>query len=696
MGLTLGLGLGLGRSCGASGPPPVMVDAIQFAGSQSFSSGYYGGTTLGTARVRFRLDEIAASGFKIIAGTDAGGGGDGWLISTDDDVGAGGASQVVVYAKVAGGAWTRLFRKFFVPSDVGRIFTFHIVCDGGEAFVYLDGKRTKARIAATSIVASTGKVNIGGNAAGAYSSAVTVLDVAEGTVPLTPSEVATDCASATPAFAGQTHRWVAAASITTTWADQVGAADLTAHGAPTAASIVQTLGNHLGAIEIYGDSIAAGRQADTGLGNGWRRAVQMAAGTAGNCITEIGYIPFSASTKDFDYWGTAVGGTSLSADRLPTLQADLAANGAPDAATYLAYGVNDIAAINRTAVQLAADVTTAVGLIDAARPGRPIFIQSILPVSTAGATAPQHAEINSYNSGFASMIATLQATYPAVVGVDVTAAISNADDTAQLYDGIHPTPAGYAAMAAIIAPIVLAAMGVTMTSPSFNPASASPASFYRQPNYVDGGATGTWTKTAGSNLTATTDHATASAAPGAAAPVFGASSKPLVNSVAVSTWMGTGDCYVLAVLDVATITTTGTLYGGGCILADSGAWSGLLLRRAGAGPYTYFAEFFGGAGGTDTASVEVTAMLSASGAGRLVLQAKKSGGHIWIRANSGAWVDGGAAGTTGGGGGGTMVVGTNYSGAQHFQGTIRALGTWAAAKDAAFSDDVVIWAEQEF
>lgn len=432
-------------------PPPDDLSGMVFAGSQAYYGPATASAALGTARVRFRLDSLPpASGFHIVAGTSTGASG-GWLVCWEDTYTGSDYGQLTVYAGI-GGVLTRLARKFFMPNDVGRVFTLHITCDGDDAFVYLDGHKIAPGVAATSIESTTNRMNLGGNSSGTNSAAVTIVDVAEGTTALTPAEVAEDAALDTPSFADQAHRWTMSTTPGATWEDEVGSFDLTRVGSPTSETFTPTFARHARSIEVWGDSIAAGRQSDTTAGDGWNRALQRLLPTSyERTTTWIGKSPKGASaTRDFDFYTSATGGEALN-DRLATLAADLATYAPADCATFLAYGINDIVALDRTAEQLAADVETAVGLIATARPGAPIFVCNVLSVAAAAATSGEHAEVATYQAGFPALIASLQETYPQVVGVDYGAVITDPEDTAQLYDGTHPSPATYAAIAASIA-----------------------------------------------------------------------------------------------------------------------------------------------------------------------------------------------------------------------------------------------------
>lgn len=454
--MMIGLGISL-VDCGNTTTP---IYGIQFDTSgEVYYAGSASGTTLGTARVRFRLDSMPGTGFTILAGPNNGGGGGGWLVCIEDTLGGAAVGQLVVYLGISS-ALTRIARKFLMPSDIGRVFTLHIVCDGSTALVYIDGKLVSKGVSAASVDAVTQVMNIDGRSAGTYSNgAVTIIDVAEGSTALSAAQVAADAAAAAgSSYSGQTNRYTASGSVGATWPDEVGAIDLTRVGSPAPVSFVPTYGRHVGAIEIWGDSIALGRQSGGTSGDGWVREFQRSlASENGKACTLIGHTYPGNGTLDYDHWRSCIGGEALNT-RLATLASDLAANGPSDAATILAYGINDLVALSRTAAQLTTDIETAVGLIDTARPDQPIFVCNVMDVASGAATSGQHDEITAYQADFDSMIESLQATYPNVVGIDYQSVITDPDDTDQLYDGTHPTPATYSAMAAVITPIVAANM----------------------------------------------------------------------------------------------------------------------------------------------------------------------------------------------------------------------------------------------
>lgn len=423
------------------------VQVMTFASGDAYATGSAPGSTLGTARVRFRFNSVPGTSFKWVAGESNGSSNAGWLLCTEDPVGGAVAGRLVAYVSIDG-TLTRIWSKYIMPSDVGRMMTVHLVCDGTKAHMYLDGKELFSPRSYTAQDQATYALCVGARNDPAFSGDVSISEVAVSGTALNASQVSTDYAYAVgTALSGETHRYGSSTSPGASWTDSAGALNMTRIGSPVLSTVSPSYLRHRGPVEVYGDSIAAGRQEDTTTGDGWRRAIQRNASTSSKSFTYIGASFSSNPTYDYDYYYSAVPGEAL-VTRLATLQADLAANGPSNTATILAYGINDIVAQNRTAAQLWADVVTAVGYINTARPGRPILVSDVLQVATGSGTAGQHAEVTSYNSAFAANIASLQATYSNLVGVFVSSTVTDPNDTAQLFDGTHPTAAVYSLMSA--------------------------------------------------------------------------------------------------------------------------------------------------------------------------------------------------------------------------------------------------------
>lgn len=108
----------------------------------------------------------------------------------------------------------------------------------------------------------------------------------------------------------------------------------------------------------------------------------------------------------------------------------------------LAWGVNDCVASNRTSTQLFADMLTILNALKAASPATRWIVQSIVR-PTSGATAPQLAEIDAYNSGLSAWCVSNGATY-------------ENRGTPSLSDGVHPDQAttGYPQIGGVTAPLI--------------------------------------------------------------------------------------------------------------------------------------------------------------------------------------------------------------------------------------------------
>lgn len=250
------------------------------------------------------------------------------------------------------------------------------------------------------------------------------------------------------------------------WLDRIGAISYTITGGPItlAAATYQRPG--LRCFEVFGDSIAAGRNVSGNLGPGWRRAALLGI-SAERSVSFTGQFSFTdaATPLDFDARHTAVGGQALGVlvgatpSRLSTLAADLTnALGAPaTGTTCFAYGANDlpqrINVLGQTAAgattAFLADVETAISTTRAARSG-PILIQNILRQATGVSTAAVRTAIDLVNAALPSSIVTWRGTYGDVHLVDacgrVTSTQALADNVAVLYDGTHPTPTTYSEM----------------------------------------------------------------------------------------------------------------------------------------------------------------------------------------------------------------------------------------------------------
>lgn len=227
----------------------------------------------------------------------------------------------------------------------------------------------------------------------------------------------------------------------------------------------------------------------------------------------------------------------------------------------------------------------------------------------------------------------------------------------------------------------------------FDPTDAnySPSVAYVAPNYDDVLNNESFYPSAGTALVCgTTPIPTAV---GGSPSWDGATTAQLHGSDPASTWYGTGDRHVVAVVSLAGIANddTGNVYGNNAIFYDSNAVLGLTIYRTGAGPYTYWAEIFEYDSGFRKASLDISSLCDAVGGSlsTLVIEAKKESGILMIRANGGGWISGDACGalsiTTG-----TLQMGRGYGGGR-INGTVRALVVTPSAQSAGYSAAVVEW-----
>ena len=224
----------------------------------------------------------------------------------------------------------------------------------------------------------------------------------------------------------------------------------------------------------------------------------------------------------------------------------------------------------------------------------------------------------------------------------------------------------------------------------------SPSAAYVAPNYDDTPNHEAWYASAGVDVS--TGGATPYPAASGGSPLFdGSTSQALVAAGPASTWYGVNDRHVVAVVDLVGISNndTGNTYGNNAIVVDSNAVVGLTIYRTGAGPYTYHAEIFEYDVGSAfrKATLDITSLCDASGASlaTLIIEAKKSGGNLQIRANGGSWTVGDACGALNAGTRtGTIQVGRGYAGGK-INGTIRALVITGSAQSAGYSTAVAEW-----
>lgn len=194
---------------------------------------------------------------------------------------------------------------------------------------------------------------------------------------------------------------------------------------------------------------------------------------------------------------------------------------------------------------------------------------------------------------------------------------------------------------------------IAIADPPFDPVFYAPTEFWRAPDFTNTGgfsSVGTWAARAGNDATASDFDAPTASAGGA--PVFASSgtrapSKVLTNDDIGAA--GAGDCYVFAVVDFASITNddSGSYYN--CAVTRLSGNCGITVFRTGSGPYSYFANFEQTSGeegdpstllGTSAVTIDISDAVDATGAGRVVFQARKQGGNVQLAINAGNWVVG--------------------------------------------------------
>jgi hypothetical protein len=300
--------------------------------------------------------------------------------------------------------------------------------------------------------------------AGSFTGTQSVVEVAISSTQMSATQVATDAAkSVGSAIVGETHRWTSDLSLGATWTASSGAINLTRTGAPTIASAAQSILKSRGVLNMFGDSVLAGRREDNAAAEGWRRTAQKVAYTAGKGFVVTGSVtagayPIATGYNDYDSQHNGTGGERL-ATRLATLAADLANVGGPYTSGLIAYGLNDFADLGaggRTKVQFEADIATGCSTFFATRPNAPrLYIVSCYDPADAasgftGAGSSQHVQLNLHLANFDALIASLQGTYPRLRGINISSLVNNRNNVAQLYDGTHPAAAFYPTIGTVI------------------------------------------------------------------------------------------------------------------------------------------------------------------------------------------------------------------------------------------------------
>ncbi len=226
------------------------------------------------------------------------------------------------------------------------------------------------------------------------------------------------------------------------------------------------------------------------------------------------------------------------------------------------------------------------------------------------------------------------------------------------------------------------------------PTTETLGTFHEAPNYTrTTGTDGVWVATVGTNLTQTGNPDPV--ASGGAPDFEWTTDFGLGNAVDTSTWCGTGDHTLFAVLRPEQIHANSVIsYSNDCIIQDSSAYLGLFLRNN-SGTFTLY--FYEWDTGERKASVDVTSLLTGIGVGYLIVQGRKTGGSLYVRAigatGTGTWTVGDACGTMDSASANLRVGGGGSSGTD---GIIYAVG---AANTVGWSDAISTkfekWAQAE-
>jgi len=458
------------------------ADHVVSAGSQ------FGAAILGVL-IRWYPDAVAADASLCAIGTSNYGTG-GWLLGSE---GYGGQSSDrghwIGYSTTPTATNTE---NYTLPSDAiitrGKMITVYLRCVASTTHhIYIDGKQVGigSATAPASFAHATNALGINRRSASATIGygAMTIVEMQCTTAALTEAQItaAMDAPPGTTLPGGGTVRHLVAsdlgaagAAVPATWTDRVGAISYTITSVGATLVSVPRGSAGVGSVEVFGDSIAAGRKAAGTLAQGWRREAILGV-QASRFVSFHGQFTFTAADTplNFDPRHTAVGSQCLginngTADRLSTLAADVAITVPAAGISILAYGINDLykrittdggSAAAATAAFLA-DVNTAIGLIRVSRSG-PILIQTILRGATGSYSATVRTAIDLVNAGLPAQIAASTITHGGTIRlVDCTTAVTPdqaaADDTLVLFDGTHPTPTTYTGMATVYAAALLA------------------------------------------------------------------------------------------------------------------------------------------------------------------------------------------------------------------------------------------------
>lgn len=448
-----------------TGPP---ISGVQLVATQYLLSGNITGTGLLTLFVRWRPDVTPPNALGCVAGTSGltgGASGGGSIIVNNGGLGS--VGNCIGFANTG----TDQHIHIAVPGETGRMVNDVLVRDtvANKDRHYRDGKQFGIGASAgggTGFENAKFCVNGRPSAPATFQlGAMTFVEAQFSNITLSPAQIAVACASPVGTqVPGCVHQWVGSDLSGGVIADRVspsGANNLVLTGAASIVNNVIAFRGGRGSIEMYGDSITAGKVVDTTLGNGFRKPVQDQLVAAGLSCALVGqFVPGASCTTDFDGRCTAVSSQALGLanggipSRLSTLDTDVTLNGGPDCITFGAFGANDVALriINNgeTPTQcrdnFLADLNTFCSKVRAVRTGR-IVITTVLRQSTSSSTANMRTAIDLINTALlGGTIATLNATYGNVVLADICTALTpdqaSADDPTKMFDGVHPTPAG--------------------------------------------------------------------------------------------------------------------------------------------------------------------------------------------------------------------------------------------------------------
>lgn len=440
------------------------------------------------AIVRARIDAPGPNSTCMFAGPNDFGA-NGWAVIGAAYSGQPGALRGRLCGFGATGVFTDANLHIPADGETARYRTYEIWLDtvAGRMRLFCDGAEIGIGVAtgAANLAIATGiGINTRPSALGTLGwGAMTIIEVQTSTTAPTRADIYNNAfAQPGTVVPGAQRLWVASdlgpagAPAPGVWTDRLAATNLTIVGAPSLGLAYRNLAP-VGTVEVYGDSIAAGR-VPAGLQNeGWRRRVALNVSGAYRFLAFCGPNSFTdpATPLDFDARHRAVGGQALGVDTgvgtgLASLTAGVTANGSVDCVTYLGYGINDIVYRINTLGQTEAaavaaylvDLDAACAIIRGTRTA-PILIQNILRVgvAAAGSNPTVRSSIQTLYAALPATIATLNTTYNDVYLVNahdaVTPTQADADNVAILYDGIHETAAAKILHGDAVSPVLLAA-----------------------------------------------------------------------------------------------------------------------------------------------------------------------------------------------------------------------------------------------